>query len=131
MNAQTWYQALKKPYWAPDEKVFGQVWSKIYVIIAAVNVGVLTLLIQGKITWRVALPFWLNLFFNILFTPIQFGLKNNWLALLDIVLVLVTIIWSMIAIWDYNRFLSIAYLPYLVWVCIATALQFSITWLNR
>ena len=121
-----WYQNLNKPSWAPAEWVFGTVWSILYPIIIAVNVYVVVLLTQNKITWLVALPFWLNAVFNILFTPIQFGLKNNYLAFADIALVLITIIWAMVAIWPYAKFTALAFVPYLIWVAIATALQLSI-----
>ena len=130
MNTKEWYSALKKPSWAPHESVFGQVWSVIYPIIFAVNVYVVILLIQDKITYKTALPFWLNLFFNLMFTPIQFGLRNNLLAVIDILLILVTIIWSMIAIWPVQKFITIAFVPYLIWVAIASALQISI-WLKN
>lgn len=86
---------------------------------------------QSKIDWRVALPFWLNLFFNLIFTPIQFGLRNNLLACLDITLILVTIVWAMVVIWPHYRWITFAFIPYLIWVSIATVLQISITWLNR
>ncbi|MFZ1483935.1 MAG: TspO/MBR family protein, partial [Candidatus Saccharimonadales bacterium] len=106
------------------------VWSMLYPIIIAVNIYVVVLLTQSKITWLVALPFWLNLFFNVLFTPIQFGLRNNWLAVADIFLVLITIVWAMVAIWPYAKIATIAFVPYLVWVCIATALQTYIAFKN-
>jgi len=130
MDTKEWYSALKKPSWAPHESVFGQVWSVIYPIIFAVNIYVVILLIQDKITYKTALPFWLNLFFNLMFTPIQFGLRNNLLAVIDILLILVTIIWSMIAIWPVQKFITIAFVPYLIWVAIASALQISI-WLKN
>lgn len=126
----SWYQQLVKPSWAPAEWVFGAVWSILYPIIIAINVYIIVLLVQHKITWLVALPFWLNLFFNIIFTPIQFGLRNNALAFVDIVLVLLTIVWAMVAIWPYAKVATIAFLPYLVWVAIATALQLSIALKN-
>lgn len=130
MDTKEWYRALKKPSWAPHESVFGQVWSILYVIIFAVNAYIIVLLIQDRISYKTALPFWLNLLFNFLFTPVQFGLRNNLLAVIVILLVLVTIIWSMIAIWPFDKFLSIAFVPYLVWVVIASALQISI-WLKN
>ena len=130
-NATDWYHTLQKPFWAPADNVFGIVWSILYPIIIAVNVFVLILVIQHKLDWRVGLVFWLNLAFNLVFTPIQFGIKNNYLALIDIILILVTIVWAMVAIWPHNRWLSGAFVPYLVWVSIATVLQASITWLNR
>ncbi len=130
-DASDWYRQLKKPGWAPPESLFGQVWSVLYVIIFVVNGYVLTLLGQGKIGWMVALPFWLNLFFNAIFAPIQFGLRNNLLAVVDILLVLGTIVWAMIAIWPHAKWVAVAFVPYLVWVSIATVLQISIFWLNR
>jgi tryptophan-rich sensory protein len=130
MNAQTWYQTLQKPSWAPNSSVFGQVWTPLYIIIATVNIVVLHAVISGKLAISKALPFWINLAANIAFTPIQFGLRNNWLALIDITIVLITIIWAMVAIWSYNRLLSIAFIPYLVWVVIATTLQVSIVIMN-
>lgn len=127
----SWYQSLDKPSWAPAENVFGIVWSLLYPIIFAANIWIIIAVMQSKIDWRVALPFWLNLFFNLIFTPIQFGLRNNLLACLDITLILVTIVWAMVVIWPHYRWITFAFIPYLIWVSIATVLQISITWLNR
>lgn len=126
-----WYQTIKKPSWAPNESLFGQVWGVLYPVIFLANILVLYLLSSGKITWRTALPFWINLFFNFLFTPIQFGLKNNLLALVDILLVLITAIWAAVVIWPHSKTIAFMFIPYIIWVCIATVLQASITWLNR
>jgi tryptophan-rich sensory protein len=127
----SWYQSIKKPSWAPAENVFGQVWGVLYPIIFAANLWVLILVSSGKISWKVALPFWINLFFNFLFTPLQFGLRNNLLALIDIVLILATGIWAMISILPHNKAIALMFAPYMIWVGIATVLQVSITWLNR
>lgn len=126
----SWYKDLNKPSWAPAEWVFGTVWSILYPIIIAINVYIIVLLVQHKITWLIALPFWLNLFFNIIFTPIQFGMRNNALAFVDILLVLITIAWAMVAIWPHAKVATIAFVPYLLWVAIATVLQLSITLKN-
>ena len=127
MPSSNWYQDLNKPSWAPDVSLFGTVWSILYPIIFIVNGYILVLLTSGKISLKTALPFWINLFFNFLFTPLQFGLRNNLLALIDIFLVLATIIWAMIAIWPHSKIVTLAFAPYLIWVSIATALQFYIT----
>ncbi|MEZ4103426.1 MAG: tryptophan-rich sensory protein [Candidatus Paceibacterota bacterium] len=52
-------------------------------------------------------------------------------AAIDIVLVLGTLIWAMIVIWPYAKWIAYANIPYLLWVCFATVLQLSITYLNR
>ena len=86
---------------------------------------------QKQVPLIVALPFILNLIFNFAFTPLQFGLKNNLLAAADILLVLATLIWAMIAIWPYARSVTYIQIPYLLWVSFATILQLTITYLNK
>jgi tryptophan-rich sensory protein len=130
MDYPSWYSRLKKPSWAPPELRFGQVWSFLYPIIFGVNIYVIYLLTTGKISWKVALPFWINLALNFLFTPLQFGLRNQILSSIDIVLVLVTIVWCMVAIWPHNKWVALLFVPYFIWVAIASVLQINITLLN-
>ena len=61
---------------------------------------------------------------------IQFGLKNNILAAADITLVLATLIWAMIAIYPYAKWVALVNIPYLLWSLFATVLQLTITYLN-
>ena len=86
---------------------------------------------KKEIALLVALPFILNLVFNLSFTPLQFGLKNNLLAAIDILLVLGTLIWAMVAIYPHARWIAYIQIPYLFWVSFATVLQLTITYLNR
>jgi tryptophan-rich sensory protein len=86
---------------------------------------------QKKIPLIVVLPFILNLIFNFAFTPLQFGLKNNLLAAIDVVLVLGTLIWAIIAIYPHVRWVAYIQIPYLLWVTFATFLQLTITYLNK
>ena len=134
MNTYNWYSQLLKPTWAPPSWVFWPVWTVLYVIIAVTYCTVFYRAFTGKISWLVALPFALNLIFNFAFTPIQFGLKNNLLATLDILLVVGTLIWALIAVWQASpdfRWVVYANIPYLFWGLFATILQISITYLNR
>lgn len=77
-----------------------------------------------------AWPFALNLAFNFAFSPIAFGLQDNLLASIDVVLVVATLIWAILAIWKHSKVLALAQIPYLLWVSFATLLQISITVLN-
>lgn len=103
----------------------------LYAIIAVSYGYVGYLYFQKKVSLLVVLPFILNVVFNALFTPLQFGLRNNWLASLDILLVLGTLVWALIVIFPYARWVTYVNLPYLLWVCFATVLQITITTLNR
>jgi tryptophan-rich sensory protein len=125
-----WYQQLIKPQWAPPAYLFGPVWSVLYVIIAVTYSYAGWMFFTGKIRFIVFLPFILNIVFNLAFTPIQFGLKNNLLAAVDILLVLGTLIWLMIVIYPHASWITYANIPYLGWVLFATVLQITITYLN-
>jgi tryptophan-rich sensory protein len=131
MNTYNWYENLIKPSWAPPSYLFGSVWSILYLIIFASFGTVFYQVAIGRIPLIIALPFVLNLVFNAAFSPLQFGLRNNVLASLDIILLLITLIWAMIAIWPYLRWVTYVSIPYLLWVSFATILQLSITYLNR
>lgn len=130
-NAYNWYSTLIRPTWAPPSWLFGPVWSVLYIFIAISFGKVFVMLAQKQIPFMVALPFILNLIFNFIFTPIQFGLRNNFLAALDILLVLGTLIWAMCVIFPYARWITYINIPYLLWVLFATILQLTITYLNR
>lgn len=131
MPTYNWYQQLIKPSWAPASYLFGPVWTVLYLLIAVSYGSVFKLFFQKKISWLVILPFILNLVVNLIFTPIQFGLKNNFLAAIDILLVLITLIWLMISIYPQAKWVTYLQIPYLLWVLFATILQLTITYLNR
>lgn len=131
MDAYDWYSQLIKPFWAPPSWIFGPVWTMLYILIVFSFGKVFWLLWRKKIGFMVALPFILNLIFNFSFVPIQFGLRDNFLASVDIVLVLGTLVWGMKAIYPHARWMVYMQIPYLLWVSFATVLQMSITYLNK
>jgi tryptophan-rich sensory protein len=130
-QAYSWYSQLIKPSFAPPSWIFGPVWTVLYVLIAISYGYVGYLFFTKKISFAVLLPFILNLIFNFSFTYFQFGLKNNYLAAIDILLVLGTLIWAMIAIFPFVKWIAYINIPYLLWVSFATILQLTVTWLNK
>jgi len=131
VDFMTWYESLAKPSWTPDPATIGLVWQTLYPIILVTFAFVFVQAVRKKISWRVALPFAINLVANLVFTPIQFGMRNLTLAALDILVVWATILWMIAAVWKHYRWVAVAQVPYLIWVSIATVLQLSITWMNR
>ena len=125
------YSELLKPSWAPPSWIFGPVWSFLYALIAISFGTVFYKLATKEIPFIVALPFILNLVFNFSFTYFQFGLKNNALAAIEILLVLGPLVWAMIAIFPHTRWITYIQIPYLLWVTFATVLQLTITFINR
>ncbi|SFU39574.1 TspO and MBR related proteins [Polaromonas sp. YR568] len=130
-SSAAWYAQLAKPFFAPPASVFGPVWTVLYLVIAVSFGYVLLQTLKRRLPFSVLLPFILNLVFNLAYTPIQFGLKNNALASVDILLVLGTLVWAMVAVWRRVRWVALVNIPYLLWVAFATVLQLSITWMNR
>ena len=130
MPTISWYQQLIKPSWAPPSYLFGPVWTFLYILIAISFGSVFKMFFQKQIFFLVLLPFILNLIFNLAFTPIQFGLKNNLLAAIDILLVLGTLVWAIINIYPVSKWVAYLQIPYFLWVSFATVLQLTITCLN-
>lgn len=131
MDWMTWYNSLAKPSWTPAPSTIGLIWKFLYPIILVSFGLVFVQGIRRKVPWRVVLPFAINLVANLIFTPLQFGLRNLPLAAVDILIVWFTIIWLAVAIWPHYRWVSLAQIPYFIWVSLATVLQLSITWSNR
>jgi tryptophan-rich sensory protein len=134
MKPYAYFNELKKPSWAPPAWLFGPVWTVLYILIV-ISFGKVFLSVWAReIPTMVALPFILNLIFNFAFTTIQFKLKNNYLAAVDVLLVLGTLIWilTLRSLGEAGlTWVIYAQIPYLLWVCFATVLQLKITWLNR
>jgi len=130
MEQMQWYATLIKPWWAPPAFLFGPVWTVLYLGVLVSFGYVAYFFWKKRIPFPVFLPFVLNIVFNIAFSPIQFGLQNNLLAAVDILLVLVTLIWALVSIWPRVRWVALVNIPYLLWVSFATVLQLTITWLN-
>ena len=125
-----WYDALQKPSWTPPPATIGLIWQALYPIIAVSFGFVLIQILRKKLPWRTGLPFMINLIANLAFTPLQFGLQNLNLALIDIAIVWVTILWCMATVWYQHRWVAWAQLPYLAWVTLATTLQ-TLIWLKN
>ena len=131
MNGNNWYSLLIKPTWAPPAWLFGPVWTLLYILIAISFGRVFILTFKKQIVFSIALPFILNLLFNFAFTPLQFGIKNQLFAAIDILLILGTLIWSMVSIYPFGKWITYIQIPYLLWVSFASVLQITITYLNK
>ncbi len=131
MRWREWYDSLIKPAWTPDPSTISLIWQILYPIILITFGYVFVQAIRKKLPWQVTVPFAINLIANLLFTPIQFALRNLPLAAVDILIVLFTIPVMMLMIWKHHRWIAIAQLSYLIWVTLATTLQLSITWWNH
>ncbi len=125
-----WYNSLAKPAWTPAPSTISLIWTILYPIILVSFSFIFVQSFRGKVGWKVALPFAINLIANLLFMPIFAGLRSVPLAAVDILIVWATILWCLIAVWPHYRWVAVAQVPYFVWVSIATLIQVSITGMN-
>jgi translocator protein len=125
-----WYATLEKPSWNPPSWVFGPVWTLLYVMMAIA--AWLVWKCGGFSRQRVALTLYLvQLFFNALWSPLFFGLRNPGLAFVDITLLWLALLATLVAFWKVRPLAGALLIPYLLWVTFATVLNFSIWQLNR
>ena len=79
-----WYDSLIKPSWTPEPSTIGLVWQTLYPIIFVTFAFVFVQAVRKKVPAKTVLPFVINLAANLLFTPVQFGLRSLFLAAADI-----------------------------------------------
>lgn len=87
MSWLDWYNSQEKPFWTPAPATIGLIWQILYPIIVVSFGFVSVQAIRRKVPWKVALRFAINLMTNLIFTPIQFGMRNLPLVSVDILVV--------------------------------------------
>lgn len=125
-----WYDTLTLPLFAPPQWAFSVAWSIIYPLIALALVLTWLKVRRGEVPHSLLWLFFLNMGANLIFTWVQFGLKDNLLASLDILLIVGTLALFQYRIYRRSKSIFLLLLPYLLWGTFAMALQLSITYLN-
>lgn len=123
----TWYATLRRPAGTPPNWVFGPVWTVLYLLMAIAAWLCWTKV--GFANW--AVPFWVQLALNVLWSWLFFGAKNLGLALLEVILLWAAIAWTILAMWPVDPLAGMLLLPYLLWVTYAFTLNAGFWALNR
>ena len=116
-----WYDGLDKPSWTPPDWVFPVTWTTLYVLIAWSASRV-----AGTGSGIAMAFFALQIALNTLWTPIFFGLHKMRAALVVILALWIAVACTMLAFFDLDIWAGLMFVPYLVWVSIATALNFEV-----
>jgi translocator protein len=126
----TWFSSLNKPSWNPPGYLFGPVWTFLYLLMG----------ISLWLVWksnapetqklRAELTFALQLFLNFMWSILFFKCHSPALALVDIILMIVTILMTIGRFARMSRLAAWLLIPYLMWVCFATALNYKIWSMN-
>lgn len=125
-----WYLGLKQPAWAPPDFAFGIIWTLIFSLTA----------IAGATAWRAAPDqktveamigmFALNGFLNVLWSLLFFRLHRPDWALIEVTFLWTSILVLTLSIRRYSQAAALLLLPYLLWVSIATVLNYEVVQLN-
>jgi tryptophan-rich sensory protein len=131
-NVRTWYPLLNKPAWNPPGWIFGPVWTCLYVL-------------MGVAIWRawragttmnaptkrsLVTGYFVQLCLNALWSVLFFGFKQPAWALVDIIALWGLLVWLLVEIRRADRVAAALWLPYVLWVSFATALNTAIVRLN-
>jgi translocator protein len=127
-NVRDWFPLLQKPSWNPPGWLFGPVWTTLYVLMGlaiwrAWRAG-------GPAASRLVRLYFVQLFFNALWSVLFFGLKQPAWALADILVLWVLLVWLQAGLWRSDRAAGALWVPYVLWVSFATALNAAIVRLN-
>jgi benzodiazapine receptor len=125
VNAADFYGLLAKPSWAPSPRVFGPVWTVLYVLMA----------VAAWLVWRTGglsaakgpLALYLaQLALNALWTWLFFGWRSGGWALLEIVALWLILVLTLVSFWRVRAVAGVLLLPYWAWVTFAAALTAEI-----
>jgi len=126
----TWYTKLNKPYWTPPDWAFGPIWTIIYILIGIAAYLIWKNGLERKDVKIALLVFALQLILNLLWSVLFFGFKSIYGGLIEIIILWITILINLILFYRISKFAGILFLPYLVWVTIASYLNYFIYILN-
>jgi len=121
-----WYESLSKPSWTPPNWLFPVAWATLYLCIAAAAARVAPL--EGS-QYAMAV-FALQIALNTLWTPVFFGLKRMGAGMVVLVALWIAVATTLGIFWSLDWIAGLLFVPYLVWVTVAGALNYSVWRMN-
>jgi len=126
----TWYAALAKPTWAPPNWLFGPVWTTLYILI-----GVALFLVWRKGSDKkevklALLVFAVQLVLNVLWSVVFFGYHSLLGGFIAVILLWIAILANIIVFYRVSKPAGLLLVPYIIWVSIASYLNYSVYLLN-
>jgi translocator protein len=123
---EPWYSEIILPNFNPPSWVFAPVWSALYLMM---SIAIWKIWINSFES-RILKLYFIHLFFNCTWSIIFFGFHQIGLALLNLIVILVFIIFLMKEYIKLDKISFYLMLPYLIWTSYALVLNVSIYFLN-
>ncbi|MEE4096103.1 TspO/MBR family protein [Pseudomonas viridiflava] len=122
-----WYESLTKPSFTPPNWLFPVAWTTIYLLLAWA--GYRLSLMPGS---QEVLALWAaQIALNTLWTPVFFGAHKLLAGMVIITLLWLVVAAMLVMALRLDVITGLMLFPYLVWLCVAAALNFSILHNNR
>lgn len=124
-----WYALLEKPSFNPPNWVFGPVWTVLYIMMGAALYLVMTA--KSKLSKKPALYVFIGqLVLNLGWSIIFFGLHMPLLGLIEIVLLIIAVLYTIVTFAPHSKTAAWLLAPYVAWLLFATSLNTGIVLLN-
>ena len=121
-----WYEKLQKPWFTPPNWMFPVAWTTLYLLMSFAGARV-----AGEAGSGYAMAFWAwQIALNTLWTPVFFGLRRLKQAISVMALLWVAVAGCLVTHWAIDMWAGLAFVPYLIWVTVAGALNVSVARLN-
>ena len=125
-----WYVELQKPAINPPNWIFAPAWTTLYILIGIALFLVWRKKDEIKNFLCIVLVFGVQLLLNATWSISFFGMENPWLGLINILLLLIAIVFTMVLFFRVSKVAGCLLVPYLLWVTFATYLNYQILILN-
>lgn len=117
-----WYDGLVKPGFTPPNWVFPVAWTTLYLLIAWAGAR-----LAQQPGNAVAMGLWAaQIALNTLWTPVFFGAHRLGAGMVILALLWLTVAALVIAAFALDLWAGLMIAPYLVWLCVAAALNWRI-----
>ena len=128
-SVSSWYTTINKPTFSPPNWIFGPVWTTLYTLMG-ISMWIIYLEKEKINIKNQSFFFFIQLFFNSIWSYLFFYLKNPLYGLIDIIFLWILILLTIISFWKVNKKAAILLIPYILWVSFAGFLNFMIWKLN-
>ena len=125
-SKEPWYSEIILPAFNPPSWVFSPVWTALYILMS-VAIWIVWIKTSNK---KILQLYFVHLFFNAIWSVIFFGFHQIFVALIDLGIILIFIIWLMKIYYQVSKISFLLMTPYLLWSSYALILNATIFYLN-
>jgi tryptophan-rich sensory protein len=127
----TWYSTLSKPWWSPPNWLFGPIWTTLYLLM-----GIALFLVWREGVHRrdvkfAILIFGVQLVINLLWSVVFFSFHALFGSFVIVMFLWLAILANIIAFVIISKWAGLLLVPYIIWVSIASYLNYSVYLLNH